>query len=44
MLHDAVAEIEMDETLIGSAGVYGDALEVRDSVFRKAHGHGLLEF
>src|SRR5690606_4585325 len=41
VLHDAVAQVHIDETLIWNSRFVGHALEVRHDVFRKTHGDRL---
>ena len=42
VLFNAVAQVEVDQALVGHAGVACHDLEMRDHVFRQAHGDGLL--
>ena len=43
ILGKAISEIEIDEALIRNPGFAGHAFEILNNVFRKPHGHRLLE-
>lgn len=43
MLRNAVAEVKIDQALVGNPGFDGHALEILHHIFGKAHGDRLLE-